>query len=200
MKKVWIALVVLLSFAACKKSMEYQTSFEKSNKTWQAFKASNNNSYRFMVTGGTWAGASWETAMKVVNGVAVERQFRYTVYMDVVMPPTGWTTAKQEEILAKMNLTAATFRDRIGKDLADFLTWTETGAQVGTQKDTPASSYLTLDAVYDKAKNDWLKKRSGTTHYFEAKNNGLLSSCGYVPDNCADDCFVGINIKLIEAL
>jgi len=27
--------------------------------------------------------------------------------------------------------------------------------------------------------------------YFEAKNDGLISSEGYVPDNCQDDCFVG---------
>jgi hypothetical protein len=200
MKKLLIALVMMLSLVACKKDMEYKTSFDKSNKTWKHFKSSSNNSYRFVATAGSWVGISWATTIKVVNGIAVERKFTYTVYASVFMPPTGWTPAKEAEILTTMNITAAEFRERNGKDLIDFLTWTETGAMVGTHKNTPANTYLTLDEVYAKVKNDWLKKRSGTTTYFETKNNGMVSSCGYVTDNCADDCFNGINISLIEAL
>lgn len=190
----------MFGLIACKKDIEYQSSFEKSSKSWKAFKTSSNNAYRFVVSGTSWAAGSWSTTIKVQAGVPVERKFAYTVYFGIVMPPTGWTPAKQEEVLARMNLTAAAFRERTGKDIGEYLSWTETGAMVGTHTGTPASGYLTLDQVYEKAKNDWLKKRSGTTTYFEAKNNGLISSCGYVPDNCADDCFTGINITLIEAL
>lgn len=200
MKKIMIVLVMMLSLVACKKDMEYKTSFDKSNKTWKHFKSSSNNTYRFVTTGGSWVGISWQTTIKVTNGVAVERKFAYTVYANIVMPTTGWTPAKEMEILTKMNITAAEFRERNGKDLIDFLSWTETGAMVGTHKNTPANTYLTLDEVYAKIKNDWLKKRSGTTTYFETKNNGMVSSCGYVADNCADDCFNGITISLIEAL
>jgi len=45
-----------------------------------------------------------------------------------------------------------------------------------------------------------LLKRDNVTTYFEAKNNGMISSCGYWPNNCADDCFTGVSITLIEAL
>jgi len=54
--------------------------------------------------------------------------------------------------------------------------------------------------VYEKARNNWLIKRSNTETYFEAKNNGIISSCGYVKDGCQDDCFNGITITLVEAL
>jgi hypothetical protein len=57
---------------------------------------------------------------------------------------------------------------------------------------------ITFDQVYEKAKTDWLVKRKNATTYFEAKNDGLLSSCGYVEDGCQDDCFTGIHISSIK--
>lgn len=59
---------------------------------------------------------------------------------------------------------------------------------------------LTLDQIYDKAKTDWLIKRDKTTTYFETANRGMISSCGYVYNNCADDCFNGIHIISIEKI
>jgi major membrane immunogen (membrane-anchored lipoprotein) len=72
------------------------------------------------------------------------------------------------------------------------------------EKETELNSHsggaepVTFDQVYEKAKTDWLVKRKNVTTYFEAKNNGLLSSCGYVVDNCQDDCFVGISVTSIK--
>lgn len=74
------------------------------------------------------------------------------------------------------------------------LNWTE----IGTHK--TGAEPLTLDGIYDKAKREWLIKRENTTTYFENENEGMISICGYVENNCADDCFVGINIESIEAL
>lgn len=36
--------------------------------------------------------------------------------------------------------------------------------------------------------------------YFETKNNGLISTCGYVENTCADDCFIDITITRIAKL
>jgi hypothetical protein len=55
-----------------------------------------------------------------------------------------------------------------------------------------------LDEIYEKARSNWLKKRGNAKTYFEAKNDGLISSCGYAEDGCQDDCFNGINITSIE--
>lgn len=80
------------------------------------------------------------------------------------------------------------------------LEWTENKDQINTHKDDPASEAMTLDDVYVKAKEDWLKKQKDTKAFFEAKNAGMISLCGYSPDNCADDCFRGISIKEIKSL
>ena len=76
--------------------------------------------------------------------------------------------------------------------------WEEDAASLGSHTD--GAALHTLDDIYSSAKNDWLKKRDNATTYFEAKNNGMISSCGYVEDGCADDCFRGISIGFIEEL
>ena len=77
--------------------------------------------------------------------------------------------------------------------------WTENGEEIGIHKETAAFDPITLDEVYEKAKNEWLIKRSDTTTFFEIKNNGLISLCGYTVDGCVDDCFRGVNITSIIA-
>jgi hypothetical protein len=76
--------------------------------------------------------------------------------------------------------------------------WTETGNNLNTH--TNGAATITLEEIYQKARNEWLKKRADATIYFETKNNGMISSCGYVDDNCADDCFRGITLQKIEKL
>lgn len=76
--------------------------------------------------------------------------------------------------------------------------WTEDADSVNTH--SAGARGLTLDEVYQQARDLWLQKRKDAKIYFEAGNNGLISSCGYVPKGCVDDCFRGINIPSIEAL
>lgn len=77
------------------------------------------------------------------------------------------------------------------------LEWTENGNEIGIHKDNGTSA-LTLDEIYVKAELEWLPKRNNAKTYFETKNNGLISTCGYVINGCQDDCFIGIHIKSIE--
>ena len=80
----------------------------------------------------------------------------------------------------------------------DALEWTEDENEINLHPNgAPA---ITLDEVYEKARSEWLTKRKNAKTYFEAKNNDLISSCGYVEDGCADDCFTGIRIGTIERL
>jgi hypothetical protein len=76
--------------------------------------------------------------------------------------------------------------------------WIEAGNELNSHQNSGAADVLTLDQIYDKARTEWLIKRGKATIYFEAKNDGMLSSCGYVPDGCMDDCFVGIHINSIK--
>lgn len=57
----------------------------------------------------------------------------------------------------------------------------------------------TLDELYTEAKSLLIRRDDAKT-YFETKNNGMISMVGYVPNNCADDCFIGTNISEIKAL
>lgn len=75
---------------------------------------------------------------------------------------------------------------------ADKKAWTENEGGINSHQD--GAEAVTLDEIYAKTRNYWLKKRDNVKTYFEAKNNGLISSCGYVENGCADDCFNGIDI------
>lgn len=77
-------------------------------------------------------------------------------------------------------------------------TWTETRTDLNSHPE--GSRGITLDEVYEQARN-WVKaSEKENTIYFETNNAGMISLCGYVPDNCADDCFTGITITGIKAL
>lgn len=76
--------------------------------------------------------------------------------------------------------------------------WIETGDEVNTNAQRAVA--YTLDEIYSLARTDWLVKRDNAKTYFETKNNGMISTAGYIVDGCADDCFVGITISLIEPL
>ena len=80
----------------------------------------------------------------------------------------------------------------------DELQWTETNSEIGIHKN--GAEPITLSEIYNKAQNDWLIERNNVTTYLETKNNGMISTCGYVENNCADDCFIGIHINNISLL
>jgi len=82
---------------------------------------------------------------------------------------------------------------------AEALEWTENENEINSHTNSGADA-LTLDQVYEKARTEWLIKRKDFSVYFEANNNGLISSCGYVPDGCMDDCFYGITISSVGLL
>lgn len=148
--------------------LKYQNEFGTSKEKWLDFKKSSDNSYKFVVTGSSWTGLSWETTITVENGMVIQRDFQYTS-------------------------TAALSSDIPHSELQ----WTETGSEIGTHKN--GAEPITLDEVYNLAQHDWLIERKDTRFYLETENDGMISTCGYVENLCADDCFVGINIKNIVA-
>lgn len=76
-------------------------------------------------------------------------------------------------------------------------TWAENAATLNTHE--YGFEALTLDQVYTKAKTEWLNVSKEDNYIsFEAANNGIVSSAGFVPKGCQDDCFNGINIKDIK--
>lgn len=194
-------LIGLIFISACEKpTIEHKNSFEKSYDAWLSFKATNGNNYRYEVSGATWAGSSWLTTITVREGVVVQRDFRYLVFNDVRMPDNGWETAAIDDLLNGLGFTAEEFLEEEGREFLETLQWTETESELGHHEFSSASAIQTLDEIYEKARTLWLKKRDDAEIYFEAENNGMLSSAGFVPDGCMDDCFSGISIRSIEAI
>ncbi len=113
---------------------------------------------------------------------------------------SGWNESSRQEILETLIITEEDFEEAYGEPLSAVLEWQEEGGALGTHQYTGAAEVLTLDEVFDKAANDWLVKNEDRQTYFEAKNNGMISLCGYVPEGCQDDCFTGIRIASIEAI
>ncbi|MGC1204879.1 MAG: hypothetical protein WA839_08345 [Flavobacteriaceae bacterium] len=164
-----LLLSSIISSCSSDDDFNYQSDFENSHNAWLNFKESTNNSYKYTVGSGTWAGSYMETTISVSNGVITQRYFKYTE------------------------------TDGLSEDIPEQeLEWTENENEIGNHQD--GAEPITLDEIYEKAKQDWLIKRKNTQTYFETGNNGIISSCGYRDKNCVDDCFIGINIKSIETL
>ncbi|WP_134088242.1 hypothetical protein [Olivibacter sp. XZL3] len=195
-------LVSFLCFACTKSDMEYENDYEKSYKAWRSFKKSSNNSYRYVVSGATWAGAAWETAITVSRGEVTGRNFSYTVFGDIPMPAVGWSLETAQSILDSLSKR---YQGDIGHlpsadSLLKVLTWREQKPYLNDPKHRGGAPIWTLDQVYEEAKNNWLKKRDNADTFFKVDNKGMISSCGYWEHGCMDDCFRGISIKKIEAL
>lgn len=162
----------IISSCSSDDDINYQSDFENSHSAWVHFKKSSHNSYKYVIGGGSvFTTYGWETTIKVSNGVIIERAFRYTAGAEDFIP-------------------------------IEQLEWTENESEINSpeHENTSASTALTMDEIYVKAQQEWLIKRKDATSYFEAENNGLISTCGYTEKNCLDDCFVGIRIKSIESL
>jgi hypothetical protein len=85
------------------------------------------------------------------------------------------------------------------KTLQVMKSWTEDSATLNTH--TEGAVAITLDAIYAKAPEQWLNADPKNNDIsFTTDNNGLITSCGYSPKNCMDDCFNGVFIKSITRL
>ena len=115
---------------------------------------------------------------------------------------SSWTGYSTETTITVLDGKVA-IRDYVAKAIKNDQThaiyvveeWREDSGTLNTHQN--GASTLTLDQIYELAKSDYLLKRVDARTSFEAKNNGLISSAGYIDNNCADDCFRGIYIQSI---
>lgn len=183
MKNILPALFTLLILTqSCSKQTGPTTEAQKltaknyneSYQVWLGFKASANNSYKYTVVTASFAGFGTETILTIANGKITNRDYtRYTYEA----APGGTTSVKviQTE-------------------------WHENASNLNAHPNEGAE-ILTLDEVYTKAKNVWLKADvTQNDVFFEASNNGLISAAGYSAKGCMDDCFNGIYISSISKL
>jgi hypothetical protein len=170
MKKLLPILTLLIIGLSACKKDEVNTRFDDSYKAWSVFKRSSANSYTYTAFNGSVFGSYIETKFTINAGKITKREFLSGRY-----PPNA-----DSLIINKQ--------------------WVEDSSHLDTHG-TEAHALLTLDAVYNKAKKDWLSvNKKDNDVYLEANNNGIISSAGYVPKGCMDDCFNGIHIKDVIAL
>lgn len=170
MKHLIFLLILILGLFACSKNMPYENEFTKSEKAFEKFKQQNNNSYKFVLYIGSWTNFTSETTIYVQNGKVVKRD--YTARQGV-WQNDKWNYTTLEE-------------------------YSETESNINTHVNGPKA--VTLDEIYTKAKNELLKVNSKENKIFlETENNGMISSVGYVPNGCQDDCFRGYSISSIDA-
>lgn len=82
-----------------------------------------------------------------------------------------------------------------GKNLTD--SYTETSTTIGTHE--KGAGVLTIDDLYNSCASEYLVvDKTNNTIYFETEINGLMTMCGYLPNNCADDCYVGFSISSFD--
>ncbi|MBN2893698.1 MAG: hypothetical protein JXL97_17645 [Bacteroidales bacterium] len=76
-------------------------------------------------------------------------------------------------------------------------TWVETGDKIGSHKEGHLP--LTIDQLYQTCAKEYLVvDTANNTIYFETTSEGVLTTCGYYPHGCADDCYEGIDISGFE--
>jgi hypothetical protein len=176
MKKNTLLLIylVLISLSGCElgllqsgKSTENKEvkGYQQSYEKWLSDKRAHKESYEYMVTFTSWAGFRENTTITVNRGVVTGRSYEAWKY--------------KEDKPGEKEITAQ---------------WTENITNLNSHQEGATSQ--TLDKLYQQCSDNWLPVNpSQNTIYFENKNNGLLSLCGYVPKNCADDCFTGVRIS-----
>jgi len=144
--------------------------FKASFHKWQEAKKAHNNSYEYTTTFRSYVGFGHTTIIEVQNGVVVKR----TYY----------------EFNRNYNLPTA---------IETILKYTEEKEALNThQEGSPA---ITLDELYDNCAAVYLKADATKNRVtFRVDEAGIVSSCGYTPKNCADDCFKGIHITKIKWL
>ncbi|GGE22196.1 MULTISPECIES: hypothetical protein [Sphingobacterium] len=198
---LFLFLITFLSSSCEKDDIEFNSEYESSLKAFKSFKAQNNNSYRYVVSGDSYAGFSWETTITVKNGTVVKREYQYLVFNRFEKPANGWTENDLDKIIADGPESYFEALKEEGISFLDILSFTEeNGKFTGQSKYHSAFSTITLDEIYERAKNKWLIKNDKVDVFFENNNNGMISLAGFWPKGCMDDCFSGVKIKLIEPL
>ena len=75
--------------------------------------------------------------------------------------------------------------------------YTENENKVGSHKD--GAPPLTIDELYTSCAGKYLVVEAEENMlYFNTDEKGLMTTCGFVPNNCADDCFEGISIDSFQ--
>lgn len=161
----------LIEYQAGQRHGDSGISYNDSKNLWADLKEVNGDSYTYTVKFISWAGFGWNTTIKVEEGQVSERYYEAFV----------------------QKYEGGEYLEEITE------TYTETGDELGFHE--TGAEPLTIDELYEICISEYLVvNEAENAIYFNTTDAGVISECGYVPDNCADDCFIGFQILEFEWL
>lgn len=117
---------------------------------------------------------------------------------------TSWTGSGSTTVIKVENgVITARYFEQFNRDENGAKTivnaYTETGATLGTH--TEGAPLHTMDELYESCARKYLVvSEKKNKLYFETGRNDVMTLCGFVPNDCADDCFKGIRVQSLEWL
>lgn len=201
-KSLLFSIVTLFSIllSSCSKDIEpkFETDYDKSLETWETFKRSSNNNYKFITQQNTFhyiGNVRTETIVK--NGTVDSRKGYIYIFGDTERPESGWTEDVIDGAVKKLGMKLDDSQlQELYKDLIDSQ-WTEDQSNIGKNKAQPV---YTLDLIYKLAKEEWLIPKKNMLVGFKTENQGMISLAGKSYTNLEDAPFVGIHITSIEKI
>lgn len=203
MKNLLTLISMMFLLFSCSKdeslNIEHESAYKKSLKKWEAFKSENNNSYTYVIeTDRIFSTLPSRITLTVENGILTKRSGYKKDLQVVQRPETGWTAENIREALISANMDNAQIEEMLTADFIANMEWEEDQNNLG--KYDPTGLTMTIDQIYQKAKDTWLVPSKDDEAIFETNNKGIISMVGIRLKPYEDIPFNGVRIVSITAL
>ncbi|MGX1642013.1 hypothetical protein [Sphingobacterium mizutaii] len=203
MKNLLTLISMMLLFFSCSKdnslSIDHESAYKKSLKKWETFKSESNNSYTYVIeTYRFFSSPPSRITLTVENGILTKRSGYKMDLFAVQRPESGWTKENIREALISTNMDNARIEEMLTADFIANMDWEEDQNNLG--KYDPKDLAMTIDQIYQKAKDTWLVPTKDSEAIFETDNKGIISLVGIKLKPYEDVPFNGVRIVSVTAL
>jgi len=203
MKNLLTLISMMLLFFSCSKdnslSIDHESAYKKSLKKWENFKSESNNSYTYVIeTYRFFSSPPSRITLSVENGILTKRSGYKMDLFAVQRPESGWTKENIREALISTNMDNARIEEMLTADFIANMEWEEDQNNLG--KYDPKDLAMTIDQIYQKAKDTWLVPTKDSEAIFETDNKGIISLVGIKLKPYEDVPFNGVRIVSVTAL
>lgn len=203
MKNLLTLISMMLLLFSCSKddslSIDHESAYKKSLKKWENFKSESNNSYTYVIeTYRFFSSTPSRITLTVENGILTKRSGYKMDLFAVQRPESGWTKENIREALISTNMDNARIEEMLTADFIANMDWEEDQNNLG--KYDPKDLAMTIDQIYQKAKDTWLVPTKDSEAIFETDNKGIISLVGIKLKPYEDVPFNGVRIVSVTAL
>ncbi|MEM7106388.1 MAG: hypothetical protein AAF502_24890 [Bacteroidota bacterium] len=149
---------------------EYGFNYMESLGAWEKLKAENGNSYVYRISYASWVGYHNYTEISVRNGKIVSR--KYEEFSPGKMVDEDGNSVKNPD-----DITYVENQDQINSNSQGF-------------------HAVLFEELYKSCGKDYIiEDPQWNSISFDTNEEGIMTLCGYTPNNCADDCFRGLYVS-----